>query len=292
MPINANPHYLKAEQEYLLADTKAKKIKALKKMISLAPKHKGSENLRKELKRRLAKLKYAHEKEKKKARSTKESLKKEADATVCILGFANSGKSSLLSLLTNAKPKISRIPFTTTRPEQGVYDYDGCKIQVIEIPALEKANLEYLSFSRSSNLIVFLVTNKEEFKKAKVKLLELRIKKYLLVQNKKDISKLNNTKISISCKNKKGIEELKKEIFSNLGLIRVYTKEKFRKREEPVILEKDSTIRDLARKIHKDFLQKFDYALIWGPSAKFSGQRTGFDHVLKDQDLVEIYLKK
>ena len=55
MPINAHPDYIAAEQEYLQAETKEQKIKCLKKMIALAPKHKGAENLNSQLKKRLAK---------------------------------------------------------------------------------------------------------------------------------------------------------------------------------------------------------------------------------------------
>ncbi|UCD20835.1 MAG: 50S ribosome-binding GTPase [archaeon] len=289
---NQSPHFQKAEQEYILADTKQKKILALKKMISLAPKHKGAENLRKDLKRRLAKLKYVNEKESRKAKSTKNALKKEADATVCILGFTNSGKSSLLAILTNAHPVVTDIPFTTISPEQGVYDYGGCKIQTIEIPAIEKSDLESLSFSRSADLVIFLITSKEELKQAKETLSKFKIKNYLIVQNKLDLFNLNNTKIAVSCKTREGILNLKKEIFENLGLVRIFTKERFKKRAEPMILEKGSTIKDLAKKVHKDFLKDFNYALLWGPSARFQGQRAGLNHVLKDQDMVEIYLKK
>ena len=56
MPINAHPDYLNAEQEYHAAETKEQKIKALKKMVSTAPKHKGAETLRAKLKRKLAKI--------------------------------------------------------------------------------------------------------------------------------------------------------------------------------------------------------------------------------------------
>ena len=67
MPINAHPEYLAAEREYLAAQTTEQKIVKLKKMIAVAPKHKGAENLLKQLKTRLKKLKYSKEKESKTA---------------------------------------------------------------------------------------------------------------------------------------------------------------------------------------------------------------------------------
>ena len=53
MPINAHPGYIKAEQEYQSAETKEQQITALKKMVSEVPKHKGAENLRKLLQKKL-----------------------------------------------------------------------------------------------------------------------------------------------------------------------------------------------------------------------------------------------
>ena len=65
MPVNATPEYVTAEQEFLLAQTPEEKIEKLKKMISLAPKHKSSENLLANLKTRLKKLLEKQEKNKK-----------------------------------------------------------------------------------------------------------------------------------------------------------------------------------------------------------------------------------
>ena len=61
MPINASPEYGAAKKEYLAAYTIEEKIEKLKKMISLAPSHKGAENLRAQLRLKLAKLKKCWE---------------------------------------------------------------------------------------------------------------------------------------------------------------------------------------------------------------------------------------
>jgi ribosome-interacting GTPase 1 len=76
MPINASVHFERAQVEYEQARTTEQKIKCLKKMMALAPKHKGAENLRAQLKRRFAKLKYTKEKESRKAGSTQKGIKK------------------------------------------------------------------------------------------------------------------------------------------------------------------------------------------------------------------------
>jgi hypothetical protein len=300
MPINAHPEYLEAEREFLNAYTTEEKIEKLKKMISVAPAHKGSENLRSQLRSRLKKLKQEQEKEKSKKKGRSVGIKKEGDAQLTILGFTKSGKSSLLTALTNAKPKISEFPFTTIRPEIGTLDLDGIKIQMIELPAYLE-NKEILSIARSSNLILILVTSIEELAKMSELIKNERIEnKKLFILNKVEALNQDELKkffklpiIRISVKENAGLYDLRQKIFESIGLIRVYTKEPGKKPhlERPLILKKDSTVRDMAEKIRKDFPERFIKAKIWGSSAKFPGQTVGIEHVLHDKDIVEMYIR-
>ncbi|MCX8193954.1 MAG: TGS domain-containing protein [Candidatus Pacearchaeota archaeon] len=301
MPINASPEYFKAQGEYLAARTKEEKIKALEKMIKLAPKHKGSEKLLAELRSKLAKLKreVEEEKKRKKHRTSLTTIKKTADALVVLVGLTNSGRSSLLASLTNATPKISPFPYTTNKPEQGVFDYGGCKIQVVELPALRldaEIDAENLSIIRISDLATIVATNDEEINKIQEELQKANISvPLLIVHNKSDtIPKVpSKSELSVSALTKQNISELKDKIFSKLKLIRIFTKEPGKPRSlQPIILKKGSTVKDLAEKIHKSFVEKFSHALVWGKSVKFQGQRCGFNHQLEDMDIVEIYLKK
>jgi len=57
-------------------------------------------------------------------------------ADIGIIGMPNSGKSSLLSVLTNAKPKIANYPFTTINPNLGVTNYNNKEITLADIPGL------------------------------------------------------------------------------------------------------------------------------------------------------------
>ncbi|MGB9708185.1 MAG: GTPase [Candidatus Pacearchaeota archaeon] len=302
MPINASPEYFRAQGEYLAAKTKEAKIYALEKMIKLAPKHKGSENLLAELRSKLAKLKKELEEEKKKKKhraSSMESVKKTADALIVLVGLANSGKSSLLAVLTKARPKISPFPYTTVRPEQGVFDYGGCKIQVVDIPSLHgniDLDSENLGIIRISDLIIIVATNNEEIETVLQELKEANLSlPVLIVHNKCDVIQKvpSRSELSVSAQTKQNIQELKEKIFARLKIVRVFTKEPGKKQAQtPIILKQGSTIRDLTLTIHKTFLDKFNYALVWGKSVKFKGQRCGLDHKLEDNDIVEIYLKK
>src|SRR6056297_1633639 len=129
MPTNVSPEYSAAEKEYLQATKIENKIEKLKKMISLAPSHKGSENLRAQLKSRLKRFRTELESEKKKksASSGQKGIRKH-DMQVAIIGLTNTGKSSLLSLLTNQEPEIADYDFTTKQPILGTLKYQDCNI--------------------------------------------------------------------------------------------------------------------------------------------------------------------
>ncbi len=98
--------------------------------------------------------------------------------------------------------------------------------------------------------------------------------------------------LMISAQNKTHLEELKDLIFERLNFIRIYMKEpgKPADMKEPMIIMKGSTIETLCTKLHRDFANKFKYAKITGPSAKFPGQKLHLKHILGDNDIVEIHL--
>ncbi|MGM5481457.1 MAG: OBG GTPase family GTP-binding protein [Nanobdellota archaeon] len=107
------------------------------------------------------------------------------------------------------------------------------------------------------------------------------------------IKKKYKADITISAEKGEGIDELKEMIFQKLDLIRIYLKEPTEKPdlEEPLIMFRNSRIRDVCNKLHKDFVKKFRFARIWGPSAKFDGQKVQDRHRLKDNDILEIHLR-
>ena len=98
---------------------------------------------------------------------------------------------------------------------------------------------------------------------------------------------------AISLKPQSGLDELKRALFDVMYIIRVYTKEPGQEPDlhEPFVLPARSTVRDLAAKIHKDFLETFRYGRLWGASGKFQGQRVGEEHVLSDRDIVELHIR-
>lgn len=94
-----------------------------------------------------------------------------------------------------------------------------------------------------------------------------------------------------SCLTGQGLAQVGEGIFRSLGIIRVYTKEPSQSKasEHPFVVRAGTTIRELARSIHSDLADKYRYSRIWGPTSKFAGERVGPEHVLGDQDVVEIH---
>ncbi|MFH1326575.1 MAG: GTPase [archaeon] len=300
MPINAHPDYIAAEKEYHLAQTLEEKLEKLKKMISTAPGHKGAENLRQQLTTRRKKLESQIAKAKKSGKSSKKGIKK-SDMQAVILGLGNSGKSSLLSILTNASPKISEIRFTTTSPIIGMMSYLGTQIQLIENPSLDS---EYndKGLINSADTLLLLITKLDELKKIHPFLIKSQAKKIIVfnsIDNKDDERKISSflqskkhNFVFVNLKTKENIEELKEKIFSSFDNIRVFTKEPGKpKSPRPVILKPNATVKDVAEKILHGFSKTIKETKIWGPSSKFAGQKVGLKHKLKDLDIIEFKTK-
>jgi hypothetical protein len=298
MPINAHPDYLAAEKKYNLDQTLEEKLKSLEKMISFAPKHKGGENLRAQLKTRYKKLKEKIGKEKQRGKSAKKGIKKE-DMQAVIIGLTNTGKSSLISALTNVNTKISEHNFTTKEPIIGMMNYSKTNIQLIEIPAFES---EYYDKGtvHTADTILILITSLEQIKNIEEKLIKVNGKKIIIfnkidllnIQERRKISATLASKkynfILVSTKTKENLNELKNKIFQSFDKIRIYTKEPGKeKSKKPIIMKPDSTIKDVAEKILKGFSEKVKETKIWGPSSKFPGQKVGLQHKLKNLDVVQ-----
>jgi len=302
MPINASPEYYKAEKIYLEAKTIEEKIIRLEELIRVAPRHKGSENLLAELKTRLKKLKEKQEKSKKLGKSSRKGIKKEYFQCV-LVGLPNSGKSSLLERLTNAKPKISAYPFTTIKPEIGTMDYQGVKAQIIDLPSIGSENLDQGLINNADCLIIvieFLVDMEKIFPYiTKAKGSQIVVVNKIDLFSSEEQRKLEETiksrkipAIVISTLTNQNIENLKEKIFNEMHVIRVYTKEPGKPQtKEPIVLKENSTVRNVAESILKGLSNKIKETRLTGPSSKFPNQKVGLSHILKDKDIVEFHTR-
>tara|TARA_B100000700_G_scaffold246371_1_gene275259 strand:+ start:830 stop:1813 length:984 start_codon:yes stop_codon:yes gene_type:complete len=136
-------------------------------------------------------------------------------ADIGIIGMPNSGKSSLLSVLTSARPKIANYPFTTINPNLGVVSYDNKEITLADIPGIIEGAHEgiglgdkFLRHTERCKSILHLIdiTNEnllENYSKVRKELFKygnkLVKKKEIIVFNKIDMMDKNeiNKKIDI-----------------------------------------------------------------------------------------------
>jgi hypothetical protein len=144
MPANLTAQYKAAEERYRRASGHEEKLDALREMLALLPKHKGTEKLQADLRKRLSKLEHeeAHA-----ARSGHRGpepghVRREGAGQWVILGPPNAGKSSLLAALTNAHPEIADYPFTTRAPQPGMMAFEDVQVQLVDTPAVAPGHTE------------------------------------------------------------------------------------------------------------------------------------------------------
>lgn len=160
MPANLTPQYLDADKRFRQAKTAAEKISALEDMLALIPKHKGTEKMQADLKRRLSRAREeAQKKGKAGARGTTYHVPREGAGQVVLVGPPNSGKSTLLGLLTNAMPEVGDYPFTTRKPLPGMMDYENIKLQLVDLPPIAPEWTEGWVYAliRNADLVLILV---------------------------------------------------------------------------------------------------------------------------------------
>jgi uncharacterized protein len=288
MPVNAGHEYFEAEKKYLAAQTLEEKIERLKELIKTAPKHKSSENLLSELKTRLKKFLEKLDKNKKTGKG-KKGIRKDGYQVV-LIGLTNSGKSLLLSKLTNATPKISENLYVTKEPEIGTMDFEGIKIQIVDVPSIGSKDFDS-GIINNADCLLIVIQFIEDLDKIESSIKKNNGKKIIVVNKIDKYSDEEVRKIDARCKSKrlncslissktgKGILELKGIIFKNSEMIRVYTKEPGKEaNKDPVVLPNDSIVEDVAESIYKGFSKQIKEIRLTGPSGKFSNQRVGLKH--------------
>jgi len=331
MPANLPPQYYALEKEFKKETDPHEKLRLAKECLTMIPKHKGTDKLQAELKAKISKLKKQIEGGAKKhgARHTDllTHIEKEGAAQIIMLGPPNSGKSSLLDILTNSKPLIADYPYTTREPMTGMMEYDTVQFQLIDTPPISAERLESYLFNltRQADLIALVVDVSTAGFSERLKILfdrmeekriiltpqipeenndpSLAFKKTIIAAHKyldengdkglEEIKKeySNFTIVSTSILDDESLNNFKQAIFKTLGIIRVYTKRVGHDIDyrDPVILPIGGTVEDAAYALHKDFAHKLQYAKIWG-QGKFEGQRVKNSYVLSDKDVIEFHI--
>jgi hypothetical protein len=295
-------------------------------MLSVVPKHKGTDHLRADLRRKLSKLKDASQAKSKVGRAVSVfSIDKEGAGTAILVGPANTGKSSLVAALTNADPEVAPYPMTTWKPTPGMMPIENIQVQLIDTPPLDRefVESEFIDLIRRSDLIL-IVVDLQDFPtdqlQSTVEFLEERrivplhkrdqfpeglrwagIPFLVLVNKCDDKSMLADYEVfcelldqdwpslPISAETGFGVEAMKKLIYDTLDIIRIYSKAPGKSADlnSPFVMKVGSTVEEFAAKVHQDFAEGLKSARVWG-SGDFEGQLVSRDYVLHDGDVLEL----
>ena len=161
MPTNLPPECQEIEREYRAATSLADKISLLEELISAIPKHKGTDKLRADYRKRLSKLRDSATQARKSVAKHESPFRveKEGAGQVVVIGPTNVGKSALVAALTNASPEVSPAPFTTWTPMPGMMPVANVQIQLVDTPPLDRDYVEpeLLDLIRRVDLVLLVV---------------------------------------------------------------------------------------------------------------------------------------
>ncbi|NMD43109.1 MAG: TGS domain-containing protein [Firmicutes bacterium] len=321
MSANLTPQYHAAVDRYRQARTIEDREAALLEMLALIPKHKATEKLQADIKRRLSRLKEESKKKKTAKGFDPFAVEREGAGQIVLAGYPNSGKSALVGALTRARVKVTDYPYATALPVSGMMPYEDTYIQLVDTPPV---TIEAIppgltgTFKAADLLLVIVDAASPECLDQLEGMLQLLQKRevidlseegeiadsvpFMIAASKIDLPESGeNLQLlqelrpdlhlePISCHGS-GLDQLRQKIFEALGVIRVYGKAPGRDpdREKPFILRKGSTVLDFAEMVHKDIPRKLKSALVWG-SSRFDGQAVARDYPLEDRDIVELQL--
>ena len=325
MPANLTPEYFKAEKWYKSAATNEEKILALERMLAVMPKHKGTDHLKADLRKKLSKLRDTATQKKGAKHVDIFHVPRGGSGQIVLLGTPNSGKSSIVAALTNAKVNVADFPFATSQPVPGMVTFEDIQIQLVDMPPI---TVDYTAPGQVGTyrncdiigIVIDLSADVQEQLDTCLDFLESRSllihsetpaydpqgnvlgKKAFCICTKSDIARADTLEslkksckysfefIEVSAATGEGLEELSAKFFKLLGIIRVYAKPPGKPADmtEPFTLPVGSTVMDLATAIHRQLAEKLKIARIWGTGV-YDGQNTQRNHVLNDKDIIELH---
>ena len=313
MPANLGPEYLAAEAEYRSAQTAAEKIAALEKMFATLPKHKGTEKMQADIRRRLSQERKESQKKGTSRALPAYFVPREGAGQVALLGPANSGKSSLVRALTHAHPEVANFPFTTRMPTPGMMLFENVPIQLVDLPPIsadftEAWMAQAIRYADASVLVVD-VNDAEDLEE--IDFIEADLREWhvpparLLVCNKvdepggtgnfealADLFRERYRTIAVSALTGEGLAEFARAVFDLLDVVRVYTKApgKRAELEKPYVLKRGATVLDAARHVHKDFAEHLRFARLYRRNGGHDGMMVERHHAVEDEDILEFHL--
>lgn len=238
------------------------------------------------------------------------SVRREGAAQIALVGAPNGGKSSLLHALSEVQIKVGDYAFTTLRPVPALIRIGGVLVQLVEIPGLIAGAHEdrgggraLLGVLRDADAVVYchdVNAPPSALAEVRAEVLAAGIEMpSVLCATKMDEAAPGAERrlaeafpdlrlVCVSILDDASLDALREAIWSLTGLIRVHLRHLGEIDPEPTALPEGATIREVAASIHKDLAESLTGARVWGPSARFEGQRVGPEHVVEEGDAIEI----
>lgn len=316
MPANLTPQYMDAEKRFKAAQSVEDRITALEEMMATIPRHKGTEKLQAELKKKMSVLRKDAEQSKKGVRRESFVVEREGARQLALVGAPNAGKSRLVRALTHATPEVADYPYTTRTPIPGMMVFENVRLQLVDLPPISAEYTESWvpQIIRNADAVVWVFDLSDdavldELDETHAFLMnahtDLGTMKVLMVGNKGDTegaeeraaivrevyqNRFPMTTISAAKASSEGIEQFKRLVYDFLDVVRVYTKAPGKKPDftDPYVVKRGSTVLDVAEKVHRDFAQNLKYARIWGVG-KVDGIMVPRDFVIDEGDVLELH---
>lgn len=311
MPANLTPQFMAAEEAYKRATAPEEMLAALEEMLRQIPKHKGTEKMQADIKRRIARAREAGEASRKKGRVDPYRVEKEGAGQVFVVGPPNSGKSALVGALTSARVVVTDYPFATSGPVPGMMRHENVLIQLVDTPPFTTDNFPpamAASFRNGDGLLLVIDASSDDCLEkldeswsllesgkalAEGKFLKVIASKADAPAAADNVGFLRETFpqlciIDVSIRDGTNLANLPELLFHALGVIRAYSKPPGKQpdKNSPFVLKAGSTVEHMAEAIHRDLPRTMKGARVWG-SAKFDGQSVPREHILADGDIVE-----
>jgi small GTP-binding protein len=226
------------------------------------------------------------------------AVRRQGVAQIALVGPPNAGKSSLLQALSSIQIKTGDYAFTTTRPVPALTRIREVLVQLVEIPGLIEGAADgrgggraLLGVLRSADAIAYCHAAGaplEELEAVRHEVESAGIEKpAVVIATKCDESEPFTHPeldvVGVSILDDESLARLRAVIWDLTGLVRVFLRD-----GEAVAVRPPATVVDVARHVHKELAAACSGARVWGPSARFDGQRVGRGHVVADGDVVEV----
>jgi hypothetical protein len=230
------------------------------------------------------------------------AVRREGATQIAFVGPPNAGKSSLLQALSNVQIKTGDYAFTTTRPVPALTRIGGVLVQLVEIPGLIEGAAEdrgggraLLGVLRNADAIVFCHASNApvaelETVRAEVGAAGIELPAIVAATKIDEAPPFAHPELDVvpvSVLDDASLDRLREAVWKLTGLIRIY----LRDGGDPVALHPPASVLDVARSIHNELAATAVGARVWGPSARFDGQRVGVGHELADGDALEVLLR-